>query len=38
MSIKQSRFIKAFRKKEKQKEEEQKKRRPLVTLFSLFFT
>jgi hypothetical protein len=38
MSIKQSRFIKAFRKKEKQKDEEQKKRRPLVTLFSLFFT
>ncbi len=38
MSIKQSRFIKAFRKKEKQKEEEQKKRRPLVTLFSMFFT
>ena len=38
MSIKQSRFIKAFRKKEKQKDEEQKKRRSLVTLFSLFFT
>jgi len=38
MKIKQSGFIKAFRKKEKQKEEEQKKSRSFVSLFSLFFS
>ena len=38
MKIKQSGFIKAFRKKEKQKEEEQKKNRSFVSLFSLFFS
>lgn len=38
MKIKQSGFIKAFRKKEKQKEEEQKKKRSFVSLFSLFFS
>src|SRR5215467_6718571 len=36
MKIKQSRFIKAFLKKEKQKEETQQKKRPLVSLFSFF--
>ncbi len=38
MKIKQSGFIKAFRKKDKQKEEEQKKHRSLASLFSLFFS
>lgn len=38
MKIKQSRFIKAFRKKDKQKEEEQKKSRSFVSLFSIFFS
>jgi hypothetical protein len=39
INIKQSRFLKAFRKKEKPAgEKEQKKRRPLVSLFSLFFS
>ena len=38
MKIKQSRFIKAFLKKEKQKEEVQQKKRPLVSLFSFFLS
>ena len=38
MKFKQSRFIKAFQKKEKQKESEQKKKRSFVSLFSLFFS
>ncbi|MEO8710508.1 MAG: GNAT family N-acetyltransferase [Parafilimonas sp.] len=38
MKIKQSRFIKAFRKKEKQKEDVQKKQRSFVSLFSMFFS
>jgi hypothetical protein len=38
MKIKQSRFIRAFRKKEKPKEEEQKQRRSFVSLFSIFFS
>ena len=37
MKLKQSRFIKAFRKKEK-KEDEQKQRRSFVSLFSIFFS
>ena len=36
MNFKQSRFLQAFRKKEKQKEEGQQKKRPLVSLFSFF--
>jgi hypothetical protein len=38
MKIKQSRFIKAFSKKEKQNEKEQKKKRSFVSLFSLIFS
>lgn len=38
MKLKQSRFIRAFRKKEKQKEEEPKKRHSFVSLFSIFFS
>lgn len=38
MSSKQSRFIKAFRKKEKQKEEQPQKKRSLVSMFSLIFS
>ena len=38
MKIKQSGFIKAFRKKDKQKEDEQKKQRSFVSLFSMFFS
>jgi len=38
MKIKQSRFIKAFLKKEKQKEDEQKKKRSFVSLFSIIFS
>lgn len=38
MKIKQSRFIRAFRKKDKQKENEQKKSRSFVSLFSIFFS
>ena len=38
MKLKQSRFIRAFRKKEKPKEEEQKQRRSFVSLFSIFFS
>jgi GNAT superfamily N-acetyltransferase len=38
MKFKQSRFIKAFLKKEKQKEEEQKQRKSFVSFFSIFFS
>ncbi|MEP6681671.1 MAG: GNAT family N-acetyltransferase [Parafilimonas sp.] len=38
MKIKQSGFIKAFRKKEKQKVEEQKKSRSFVSMFTLIFS
>jgi hypothetical protein len=38
MKFKQSRFMKAFRKKEKQKEDEQKQKRSFVSLFSLIFS
>jgi hypothetical protein len=38
MKLKQSRFIRAFRKKEKQKEDEQKQKRSFVSLFSIFFS
>jgi hypothetical protein len=38
MKIKQSRFVQAFRKKEKQKEEEQKKRRSFASMFSIIFS
>lgn len=38
LKLKQSRFIKAFLKKENQKDEEQKKKRPFVSLFSVFFS
>jgi hypothetical protein len=38
IKFKQSRFIKAFLKKEKQKEDEQKKSRSFVSLFSMFFS
>ena len=38
MKFKQSKFLQAFRKKEKQKEEEQKQKRSFVSLFSIFFS
>lgn len=38
LKFKQSRFIKAFQKKEKQKQTEEKKKRSLASLFSLFFS
>ncbi len=38
MKFKQSKFLQAFRKKEKQKEEEQKQKRSFVSLFSMFFS
>lgn len=38
MKLKQSKFLSAFRKKEKQKEDEQKQRRSFVSLFSIFFS
>ncbi|HEX5150358.1 MAG TPA: GNAT family N-acetyltransferase [Parafilimonas sp.] len=38
MKIKQSRFLQAFRKKEKQKEEAPQKKRPLVSLFSFLLS
>jgi hypothetical protein len=38
MKLKQSRFLQAFRKKEKQKEDEQKQKRSFVSLFSIFFS
>jgi hypothetical protein len=38
MKFKQSKFLQAFRKKEKQKEDEQKQRRSFVSLFSIFFS
>jgi len=38
MKLKQSRFIRAFRKKEKPKEEDQKQKRSFVSLFSILFS
>jgi hypothetical protein len=38
MKFKQSKFLKAFRKKEKQKEDEQKEKRSFVSLFSILFS
>jgi len=38
IKFKQSKFLQAFRKKEKQKEDEQKQRRSFVSLFSIFFS
>lgn len=38
MKLKQSKFLQAFRKKEKQKEDEQKQKRSFVSLFSILFS